>query len=79
MSRTNNNRSLDSSSKKSVKFADLMDKEMAQLRAEGKCFNCKEPGHMSCNCPHKNVVKGSGNNKLPGVPSYSMDMTVDEC
>ena len=49
---------------------------MAQLRAEGKCFNCKELGHMSRNCPHKNTVKGSGGNKPPGVPSYSMDMTV---
>ena len=76
MSRANNNRSSGSSSKKSVKFADLTDKEMAQLRAEGKCFNCKETGHMSRNCPHKNIVKGGGNNKPPGVPSYSMDMTV---
>ena len=74
--RTNNNRSSGLSSKKSVKFADLMDKEMAQLRAEGKCFNCKEPGHMSRNCPHKNIMKGNRNNKPPRVPSYSMDMTI---
>ena len=58
---TNNNGSLGLRLKKSVKFADLTDKEMAQLRAEGKCFNCKETGHMSHNCPHKNMVKGNGN------------------
>ena len=49
---------------------------MAHLRAEGKCFNCKETGHMSRNCPHKNTVAGSGNSKPPGLLSYSMDMTV---
>ena len=31
---------------------------------------------MSRSCPHKNTVKGNGSNKPPGVPSYSMDMTV---
>ena len=65
-----------SARKKSVKFLDLTDKEMAHLRAKGKCFNCKETGHMSCNCPHKNTVAGSGNSKPPGLPSYSIDMTV---
>ena len=75
-SRTSNNKNSGLSSRKSVKFVNLTDKEMAQLRAEGKCFNCKEPGHMSRNCPHKNTVKGSGGNKPPGVPSYSMDMNV---
>jgi hypothetical protein len=64
--------------KKSVKFADLSEAEMAQLRAEGKCFRCKEPGHMSRNCPTKNTVRGNGNNKPPGVPSYSMNMTIIE-
>ena len=64
--------------KKSVKFADLTDQEMAQLRSEGKCFLCKEVGHMSQNCPHKHVVKGNGKSKPPGVPSYSMEMEIVE-
>ena len=64
--------------KKSVKFADLSEKEMAQLRAEGKCFLCKEPGHMSRNCPKRKLVTGSGSNKPPGVPSYSMEMSLIE-
>lgn len=64
--------------KKSVKFADLSEQEMAQLRAEGKCFLCKEPGHMSRNCPRKNTVRGNGNNKPPGLPSFSMTMDILE-
>ena len=76
--RTNTSGSFRSAQKKSVKFADLTEKEMAQLRAEGKCFNCKETGHMSRNCPKKGTVLGNGNNKLPGVPSYSMGMTLLE-
>ena len=51
---------------------------MTQLRAEGKCFLCKEPGHMSRNCPKKNLVTGSRINELPGVPSYSMEMSIIE-
>ena len=61
-----------------VSSADLTEEEMAQLRAEGKCFLCKEPGHMSRNCLKKNLVTGSGINKLPGVPSYSMEMSIIE-
>jgi hypothetical protein len=60
--------------KKSVKFADLSEQEMAQLRAEGRCFLCKDVGHLSRNCPRKNTMSGNGNNKPPGVPSYSMSM-----
>jgi hypothetical protein len=64
--------------KKSVKFAGLSEKDMAQLRAEGRCFFCREIGHLSRNCPRKNSMPGNGKNKPPGVPSYSMEMTVIE-
>ena len=67
-----------SSQHKSVKFADLTDKEMAQLRAEGRCFLCKGEGHMSRNCPTRNSVKGNRGKKPPGVSSYSMDMAFIE-
>jgi hypothetical protein len=63
---------------KSVKFTGLSDKDMAQMRAEGRCFLCREVGHLSRNCPHKNVMPGNGNNRPPGVPSFSMDMTLIE-
>jgi Zinc knuckle len=67
-----------SAQKKSVQFTGLSEKDMAQLRAEGKCFSCREVGHVSRNCPHKNNMPGNGNNKPPGVPSYSMEMAVIE-
>jgi hypothetical protein len=31
-------------------FKKLMDKERAQYRAEGWCFQCHTQGHMACNC-----------------------------
>lgn len=34
--------------------------ERNQLRAEGKCFSCKEVGHTLKDCPSKNSAKTSG-------------------
>lgn len=34
----------------------LSEKEKAELLAIGKCFNCKEPGHLSQNCSKGNTV-----------------------
>lgn len=28
--------------------------EKAQLSAKGKCYKCKQTGHMACNCPDNN-------------------------
>lgn len=53
----------------------LTEREMAELRAARKCFNCKEQGHTSRNCPNSVC---SATNRPPGVPSYSMDMTLVE-
>lgn len=50
----------------------LSDKEQAELVAAGKCFICKEAGHMSRNCPKNNHVK-STNTKPPGVPNYNIE------
>ncbi|KAF8835371.1 hypothetical protein BDN67DRAFT_984660 [Paxillus ammoniavirescens] len=45
--------------------------------AEGLCFVCKKPGHISCNCPEWTTVQSSGSRSwgLPG--SQSMSMTVE--
>ena len=65
--RENNNRP------KAIKAPGLSEKEMAELRAAGKCFDCKEIGHLSRNCPHKNNMKGS-TSRPPGIPNYSIQM-----
>jgi hypothetical protein len=31
----------------------LSDEEKQHLMAEGRCFFCKQQGHMSCGCPKK--------------------------
>ena len=51
----------------------LTDKEKAELLAAGKCFNCKEPGHLSRNCPKGNTVR-SRSSKPPGVPSFNIEL-----
>ena len=65
-----------STQRKTVKFADLS--EITQLMTEGRCFNCKEIGHISRNCPHKSTVKGDhgSDTVTTGVPSYGMNMTL---
>jgi len=45
----------------------LSEEEQNRLRAEGKCFKCKEPGHVSRNCKNGHTVKGSGS----GPPGQS--------
>jgi hypothetical protein len=49
---------------------------MECLRAKNRCFNCKEIGHTSRNCPKKTLVKGSGS-KPPGTSTYSMEIMMD--
>ena len=46
---------------------------MAELRAAGKCFKCKEVGHLLRNCPTSNTMRGS-TSRPPGVPNYSTQM-----
>ena len=55
----------------------LSDKEKSELLASGSCFNCKKPGHLSCNCPQGNVVK-SNNNKPPGLANYNIEIVPDD-
>ena len=57
----------------------LSEKEMAELRAEGKCFKCKKPGHVSRNCPDASTVKQNGNgSRPPGLSAHSMGMELVE-
>ncbi|THH28476.1 hypothetical protein EUX98_g5724 [Antrodiella citrinella] len=50
----------------------LSEREKTDLRAAGKCFLCKEPGHMARNCPQANHVPSERKGKPPGLPTYSI-------
>ncbi|KAI0071710.1 hypothetical protein K474DRAFT_1733261, partial [Panus rudis PR-1116 ss-1] len=56
----------------------LSDKERQDLLAAGKCFICKEAGHMSRNCPRANSVRSSNQGKPPGLASYSIEPTFED-
>jgi len=55
--------------------SDLSEKERAELLAAGKCFRCKEQGHLSRNCPKGNSVK-SNNNRPPGLSNYNTELEI---
>ncbi|KAF8816246.1 hypothetical protein BYT27DRAFT_7050322, partial [Phlegmacium glaucopus] len=38
----------------------------------GKCFECKETGHLARNCPTKNTVKSNGP-KPPGAAAFNIE------
>jgi Zinc knuckle len=52
-----------------------LEKERAELAAENKCFNCKEVGHMSRNCPNRNSVRGNSK-KPPGMTNFNIEMVI---
>lgn len=46
--------------------------EHDRLVSEGRCFICKEAGHMSRQCPKWTTVPSTHKDKPPGVPNYAM-------
>ncbi|KAJ8473319.1 hypothetical protein ONZ51_g7961 [Trametes cubensis] len=48
--------------------------EQDELRAAGKCYNCREAGHLARNCPKLTTVKSKGPGKPPGLASYSLEV-----
>ncbi|KAI0070539.1 hypothetical protein K474DRAFT_1669982 [Panus rudis PR-1116 ss-1] len=56
----------------------LSEKEKEELQAAGKCFICKEAGHMSRNCPKGSTVRSDKRGKPPGITSYNMEPTFND-
>lgn len=54
-------------------LTNLSDRERAELQAAGKCFGCRQPGHLSRNCPEANRVKSARKGRPPGVTSFSVE------
>jgi Zinc knuckle len=48
----------------------LSEKEKAEL--VGKCYLCKEPGHMARNCPWGNKVRFN-TSKPPGTSNFNVE------
>jgi len=62
----------------STKKVQLSVKEGEELRAAGKCFKCKEHGHMARNCPTNNSIKSSSLGKPLGLSSFSLGIDLQE-
>ena len=43
----------------------MTNEEQNSLMKAGKCFNCKQTGHLSCTCPKKGKGKGKARNNKP--------------
>ncbi|KAJ3482856.1 hypothetical protein NLI96_g6704 [Meripilus lineatus] len=52
----------------------LSEKEKAEWRAAGKCFECGETSHIARNCPKNNRVKSNNKGRPPGISTYSLSL-----
>ncbi|QRW09958.1 Retrotransposon gag protein [Ceratobasidium sp. AG-Ba] len=50
----------------------LSKEERDELRAAGKCYSCKEPGHTLKDCPKQNMAKPTGMFSAAIKPDYDL-------
>jgi hypothetical protein len=58
--------------------AKLSKEKHDKLMSEGRCFICKEMGHMSRQCPKWMMVPSGSRDKPPGVPNYTVHIETNE-
>ncbi|RDB29688.1 Retrovirus-related Pol polyprotein from transposon opus [Hypsizygus marmoreus] len=56
----------------------LSDKDKNELLAAGKCFRCREPGHLSRNCPLGNSFKSGRGGGPPGLAAFHIGVDLGE-
>jgi hypothetical protein len=56
----------------------LTDTERAQLRASGKCFRCRQPGHTKATCPQNVQGNGQGNGHRHQASRQTVKLNVVE-
>jgi hypothetical protein len=47
------------------------------LLAAGKCFLCKEAGHLGRNCPKQGNMSSNRPNRPPGISSHNVEVNFD--
>jgi len=52
--------------------------ERSELLRKGLCFRCREPGHISKDCPHKNKVQRHYHGKNSEAPAQKKRMDARE-
>jgi len=60
-----------------AKMQRMSDEERKKLIAAGKCFGCKQPGHLYRDCEERPKRKGKGKQKTPREQTRPRARTVD--